>query len=533
MFCCSYVSWMSNKKDRDFKMEIKKIFNDKDLLLFSFFSFFFATATLILALIQFRNHQISLGIVSLLVSIAFDFVAIFVFFKWRITKREHEVEIKEISKYDTLTGLPNAYSFIDFITEKILEQKVKQNRSDLYLITISIERFKFINETFGYFNADNIIVSVKNELLGVMDEHDILGRLNNDEFGILTNKKKINIDKYVSELEDVFGREYNILNSDSGVFVSAKMGIAKVDFTELPAYDAEVAIKKSGMALEYSKKENVAAYLYNNTLENENNNIIRMEKDLRNAISNGEIDVFFQPKICLKTGKMVGAEALARWFSKSRNSFIRPDIFIDLAEDIGIIEDIGDFVLKRSASELHKWHDLGYKDLKVAVNVSTKQFTEKLPVFIKETINQTKLKPEDLEIEVTESALVNDKNNGIDLLQKINNSGVVIAIDDFGTGYSSLSYLVEFPLDVVKIDKSFIDKILEKDETLNKKGKAVISTFIHLSHKIGCKVVAEGVEQKEQADFLKAEGCDYIQGYYYSKPLNSEDIVKYIENKNG
>ena len=509
----------------------KLLFKDKDLLIFSIFSIAFAVIMEYLAYQQYYSELKSLSLLTCIGGVGFIFVAIYSLLKLKELRQRHNKEIDRANRYDTLTGIPNIYSFLDEINNKIEYIKKSEYNETLYFLNIGINRFKFVNETFGYNYADQIIIKIKKEIEKNITNNDYLGKLNGDEFGILTTCNKNELINLINKLDKIFNKEYQSSIEDSGVFISARIGITTYDKSN-PQDEPQQIIKKSSIALEYAKKESMFYKIYDKTLEREANKIMKLERDLRKAIEKNEIDVFFQPKVSLKDGSIIGAEALARWYSKERNEYVRPDIFIKMAEEINMIESIGQHIFKQSAIELKKWHNLGFTNLKVAVNVSTHQFNKELPIEIDKIIKELKLKPEDLELEVTESAIISDKHSGTNLLRKVQETGITIAIDDFGTGYSSLAYLVEFPLDIIKIDKSFIDKLNDPDPKMIEKGQSVISTIIHLSHSLGCKVVAEGVEDENQKNFLKTKNCDYIQGYYYSKPLNKKDFIEYLNKKN-
>lgn len=512
-------------------------FRDSDLLSFSIFSMLFSIGLGYYSIkFYFSENDNFLMSILGLSSLGFLFASVFVLSKWKKTKDIHINELEQNKKNDYLTKIPNGIYFSELLRkaiEKLKEDNDKNNDDkNLYLLIIGLDRFSFIADTFGYTFSNEVLVKVKDELKTVISDNDCIGRLTGDEFGIFTYKRKEEILPFIKEITSLFGKNYEINKKESELFINARIGISSYSsFNE--QQDEELLIHKAKVALESAKKEyNCSFKIHNQTLEREKNEDLELEKDLRKSIINKELFVVFQPKINAKTMKVEGAEALVRWFSKKRNSIITPDVFIPIAEEIGFISNIGEFVLEQSLIELNKWHKLGYKDLKVAVNISTKQFTNNLPNKIMESLKRNEVSSEFLELEVTESALVSDKHNGTELLYKIKELGVSIAIDDFGTGYSSLSYLINFPLDVVKIDKSFVDKIIDKDSKIQQKGSAVVSTVIHLAHKIDCKVVAEGVETKEQVDALLAESCDIMQGYYYSKPLNEKEFVEFIKKFN-
>ncbi len=505
----------------------KKEKKGSELIIYTLFTATFASVTGMFAYDAYASDNLPLASVLLLNSLAVAFSFAYSTAKQFLTKKEHNQEVKDANKHDSLTNLPNAFEFRNMINSKLSGLKSEGDHNlRAYYITIGLDKFKMINDIFGYKFADEVMVMVSEELRRAVDEDDILGRLQGDEFGIVTFQREEDFSGYIVRINDCFHKLYKGRKETGEVFVSAKMGISawgkKMDDS------LGDIMKKSSSALVAAKSNNMKFKFYNHLLEKESKDLLDLENDLRDAVANNEIEVFFQPKTNCD-GKVLSAEALARWHSKRTNGFIRPDIFIKAAEDIGLINELGFQIMEKSIQEVKGWNKSGYDDIVVAINVSTKQFTSDLPKQITKLLQAYNVNPKNVEIEITESALVNDKATSIDLLEKIKDTGVSIAIDDFGTGYSSLSYLVDFPLDVVKIDKSFCDKLREPQKEVKLKGEAVISTVIHLSHKLNCKVVAEGVEDKEQLNFLRQEKCDLIQGYYFSPPLNKDKFFAYLK----
>ena len=513
-------------------------FKDIDLLSFSIFSLIFSFGLAYFSIHFFLNSEIMVFPILLgLSSLGFLFTSFFVLSKWKKVKDFHIKELEKKQRNDLVTQIPSSTFFEIELKKSILAHKLNSennnnNDEDLYLLIINVDRFSFMNDTFGYNFGDQVLVRIKDELSSVLDETDIIGKLSSSEFGIITLKRNDELLSFVKNISSLFGKNFKISNTENDVFLNIIIGVSSYSgMSDNP--DHNLLLHKSKVALNAAKKEyNCRFKIHNQTLEPNTKKDLSLEKDLRNSIINKELFVVFQPKVDLKSNKVIGSEALVRWFSKSRNTLIRPDIFIPIAEDIGFISEIGNFVLNESLKELNIWHSKGLTDLKVAVNVSTKQFNLNLPALIGEYIENHKINPKMLELEVTESAVVSDHIQGLNILHKFKELGVSIAIDDFGTGYSSLSYLITFPLDVVKIDKSFIDKLIDKDETTKLKGSAVVSAVIHLAHKIDCIVVAEGVEHLEQIDNLMKENCDIIQGYYYSEPLNKDKFIDFVINFN-
>lgn len=291
--------------------------------------------------------------------------------------------------------------------------------------------------------------------------------------------------------------------------------------------DSEVLIKNADEALFRVKEKGKAHYqFYRTDMNSETTNIVLLETHLRKAIEKDELKLFYQPQVDLQTSKARSFEALLRWNNPVFGS-ISPDLFIPLAEDTGLIIPIGHWVIESACKQIREWNLMGYKDVRVAINISPKQFQQhQLVETICFMVEKYKIHSSSLEIEITEGAMNNTKET-IPLLKKLKEIGIKISIDDFGTGYSSLNYLKEFPIDILKIDRSFIREIL-----VDEKVAAITTTIIHLGKSLGLEVIAEGVESSSQVEFLLKAQCHKIQGYYYSQPIPAKEIEEnYLENK--
>lgn len=460
---------------------------------------------------------------------SFFLVIIVVYFIYCIISDNltHKENLEEAFKFDGLTKLPNENYFKTLVENKIQKHLKEKETESLYLMNIGFNRFSELKDGLTNDFINNLIISKTNDLIEILsEEDDELSRSGEGSFYLITTRDKTSLLPFLKEIKDCLNGFYSDEKTTEEVFTEINIGVA--EFTREKNQDFNSLLKEATTAYRFLNDKKEFYKVFNKSLEESSQQNLELEILLRDAVFNEEIMVNFQPKIG-RDGKIKSAEALARWYSKEKEQFVRPDIFIEMAENMGLIEEVGKHIMELSIKELKKWHKKGYTDMKIAVNVSPKQFNRELPIYIKELLKKYHLDPKYLEVEVTEGALVTDKNAGMDLLNKIKNTGVRIAIDDFGTGYSSLSYLTDFPLDVVKIDKSFVDKILSKESDVKNKGEAIISTVINLSHKIGCDVVAEGVEEQEQLDFLNGENCDLIQGYFYSKPLNKKEFGLFLE----
>lgn len=439
-----------------------------------------------------------------------------------ISEQAKNVEmIKFMVYHDQLTGLRNRRALIDDLNVAI-HQMVKENEV-FSLISIDLDRFKHLNDTLGHLVGDEILKGVAQRLLAYRDENCIVYRQGGDEFNLLvlhTDRKQTN--QLVQELTQRFSKSF-YFNSQE-YFISPSIGISMFPHD---GKDAETLIKNADEAL-YRVKERGRAHFqfYRSDMNAAITNIVALETHLRKAIDNQEFSLFFQPQISLISGEIKSYEALLRWHNAELGA-ISPGFFIPLAEDTGLMIPIGNWVIEKACEQIREWNQQGFCDFRIAVNISPKQFQQpNLVRFISDTLEKYQVEPSSLEIEITESAM-QDTSEAIPLLRKIKDLGVVISVDDFGTGYSSLSYLKNFPIDVLKIDQSFI-----RDLFKNEKDAAITSSIIHLGQSLGMEVVAEGVETKQQVEFLTKANCHKAQGYYYAKPVPPREVQLHYLTKN-
>ncbi|KLT19986.1 diguanylate cyclase [Neobacillus vireti] len=424
--------------------------------------------------------------------------------------------IRFMAFHDQLTGLLNRKALHEHLNEHIFSPSYKTN--EFALITIDLDRFKFLNDTLGHLAGDQILRRVSERLLRFQNEHCFVYRVGGDEFNILllnSGSKKANI--FVRKVFSAFSQSF-YLNSQE-YFISPSIGISMYPND---GKDAEMLIKNADEALYRVKERGKAHYQFYRTEMNSSvfTNVVTLETHLRKAIDKAELSLYYQPQVNTETGEVKNFEALLRW--KDREfGHISPSIFIPLAEDTGLIISIGYWVIENACRQIKSWNDNGYDDIHVAINISPKQFQHpNLVQFIQSMIKKYDIQASSLGIEITEGAM-NDTKETIPILKKVKELGISISVDDFGTGYSSLNYIKQFPIDVLKIDQSFIRDIL-----LDEKDAAITSTIIHLGKSLGLEVVAEGVENQKQVEFLSNAECYKIQGFYYSKPLPGDEIEK-------
>ncbi|WP_233522722.1 sensor domain-containing protein [Peribacillus glennii] len=424
-------------------------------------------------------------------------------------KIKYDQQLEKLAFYDPLTELPNRKLFEDRVGQ--LLNFLHNEQREFAVVYLDLDRFKFINNSLGRQNGDEFLKLVATRLKKNMEKTDTLSRMAGDEFTILLPdatkeeaiKTAINVNEAITEPFQIAG---NLIT------VSASIGIAlgtdsKVTVDEI--------IRNAETAMRYTKKFKKNIYtLYSEELDAKASYRLSIENDLKVAIQNDELELFYQPIIDLNTNQLKAMEALIRW-NHREHGLISPNDFIPIAEESGQIIEIGSWVLKTACRQNKKWQDSGILPFKVAVNVSTKQLQHYNFIHsVAKTLEEEMLEPKWLELEVTESILHEDVEFIKENLLRLKELGVCLSIDDFGTGYTSLNYLREYPFDKIKIDRSFIDDI---NRDLN--GKRITSAVISLAHSLNMNVVAEGIENETQLNYLSDERCDEGQGYFFNRPL--------------
>ena len=429
-------------------------------------------------------------------------------------------QLRHQAYHDTLTGLANRLLFKDRLEQTILHSK--RNNRKFALLFIDLDQFKKINDSLGHDVGDRVLIEFAQRLIKSLREEDSLARLGGDEFTVIlkdvqNTKRIVNV---ATKIIDVMKESITVLSNDLHISCSIGISIYPDDATS-----QEHLIKYADAAMYKAKDEGRNNYqFYSSEMTLLAYERVIMENSLRIAIKEEQFIVHFQPQFEANSKKIVGMEALVRWHHP-KIGLIFPNKFITIAEETGLIVEIDKIVMQKAMKQFSKWYKNGFNPGILALNLSMKQLNKK--TFIKElldTMQENNFDSKWLELEVTESQVMNNPDISIEKLNTIHNLGIEIAIDDFGTGYSSLSYLKKLPLDKLKIDKSFIDDIPECEDDI-----AITKAIIALAHSLGLKLIAEGVETKEQLSFLIQNGCEHIQGYYFSKPISSTDITKLLE----
>ena len=429
--------------------------------------------------------------------------------------------IEHLTHHDPLTNLPNRFSLMGRLTHAL--EQAKLSNSHLAVMFIDLDRFKKINDSLGHQIGDLLLSHVALRLLESVRNTDIVSRLGGDEFvvvlpqiqsGIAVINILNNIRNILSQTYSIDGHELHITPS-IGISVFPHDGSTIKELmqnADLAMYDAK---SKGRNNYQFFKKEM-------NSVAQEKHSI---ESDLRTAIDREEFVLHYQPQIDMTTGKVVGVEALVRWQHPFRG-LVQPDMFIAVAEDTGLILPIGDWVLKTACRQSTSWTSDGLPPIRMAVNLSAQQFRQdNLPSLVADIIAETGIAPHLLELEITESDAMKNSEETILHLRHFKEMGVELAIDDYGTGYSSLGYLKLYPVNRLKIDRSFI-----KDIETSSDDSAIAAATIALAHALGKKVVAEGVETAGQLNFLREQKCDIVQGYYYSRPLPAAELAEFVRN---
>lgn len=430
--------------------------------------------------------------------------------------KEQQKKIHNLAYYDSITGLFNRVMLSKIIDEKI--QKASKNAGKFSMIFMDLDNFKFVNDSFGHPVGDKLLIEVANRLKEVENDKIISFRLGGDEFIVLVDEieNKDEVEHLLKYLVKILGSPIVIegnmfhITYSSGIVLYPENGC---NFNEL--------LKNADIAMYKSKKSGKGT----NSFYNEEMGVAAVEKakleaDLHKAIHNNEFKLYFQPIVDIAMGKIKGCEALIRWVHPQKG-MISPEKFISIAEENGTILEIGKWVFQSACEYVKRMHDLGYTDFYVSVNISTHQLLQKeFTDFVINTIKRVGISPEFILIEITETVLIESMDLAIRKLKKLRKNNIRIALDDFGCGYSSLTYLKMLPINIVKIDRSFILDIESADDTKN-----MTNIIILLAKQLGLNVIAEGVELEHQLEYLKKHGCDMFQGYLISKPVPEEKII--------
>ncbi len=468
---------------------------------------------------------------------------------------ENKEKISHLLYHDLLTNLPNQLSLRENFERLIAPHKnqsnnlssdgenpsLSENSKDfcgICLIILSFERFSRINDHLGYEGGNQLLKEAVDRIQATVGQPGAITRLNSNEFVIVltpsqlsnlpsnpsVNSLKDNSIQFSKILVDGFSSPF--FTHTQEIICPIILGIA---LYPLHGANLDQLLQCARKAKDSIKNQGGNLYqFYHPSLEkNTSVNVLDLERDLRHALERNEFVVYYQPQINAHTRQIVCAEALVRWDHPEKGR-ISPYIFIPIAEATGLIQGIGEWVLENSCEQLKSWHKLGLDSIRIAVNLSARQFNQiNLSEWLTDLFQRHQIDPNKIELELTESTLVDDIPRSIEQLHQLKSVGIKVAMDDFGTGYSSLSYLQQFPFDILKIDQCFIRKIDQ-----NPKNAAIAQAIITMAHQLNLRVVAEGVETTEELTFVHENNCDEIQGYFFSEPITSEEFTQLLQTKN-
>lgn len=425
---------------------------------------------------------------------------------------EKEV-LYNMARTDSLSGLANRNSLNEFL-ERLIPNSKRDNKEFAYLF-LDLDHFKSVNDSLGHNIGDELLQNLSKKVETILRPSDFIARVGGDEFVIIIQ----NYHNY-SELINIIQRIQNYISTpwliaNNPIYINCSIGVS---IFPKDGADAISLMKSSDIAMYEAKKLGRNQYhFFTESLNEKVQNIIQLTTDMKEALKNGEFELYYQPKIDINDSQIYGVEALIRWY-KPNHGMITPDNFIPLAEENNFIKILGEWIIDEALNQYLIWKEKGI-DLKISINISAKQISEKnFSVKLIEKLNNLKIPHEKIDLEITEYMFLDSKEFTNDNLRILRENKISISLDDFGTGYSSLSYLKKYPIDNLKIDKSFLDDFNSKE------GSIFLETIVKMAQTLNMKVIAEGVEEEKQLEYLKSIHCDQYQGYYFSKPLNAKGL---------
>lgn len=428
--------------------------------------------------------------------------------------RATEERMHQLANYDPLTRLPNRSLLGQLISQAMLEARRSQGHGAL--LALDLYRFTSINDTLGQDVGDELLRQVAGRLRSALRAEDVLARVGGDEFvaALLDIQKREHSAIVAEKLLSVLEAPFEI--ADHVLHVSASIGIAV--FPE-DGNDTQTVLQHADVAMKRVQKSGETGYLfYSPDMNQRAKEQLKLESELRAAPAGGELVLYYQPKVSLRSGKIVGSEALIRWRHPQRG-MVPPGQFIPMAEETGLILEIGSWALEAACRQIRIWLDAGLQVMPVAVNLSARQFDKQLPARVQAVLEKYQIDPRLIRLEITESLLVKGAENVIPIMNRLVAMGLALALDDFGTGYSSLSYLKKFPISTLKIDRSFVIGIPADENDC-----AIARAIVTMAQQLRQEIVAEGVETEAQMGFLRELGCDQLQGYLFSPPVSADDF---------
>ncbi|MGB5544984.1 MAG: EAL domain-containing protein [Polyangiales bacterium] len=440
--------------------------------------------------------------------------------RYAIERKRTELELVRLAQFDQLTGLPNRTLLRERVNRALA--RAMRSGSGVATLILDMDRFKEINDMLGHEVGDKLLIEAAKRIRGNVRDQDTVARLGGDEFAVVLEDvheaKEVLpvIERIVNSLRQVTNIDGHEVNTSSSI------GIAM--YPENGNNLSEL-LRAADLAMYQAKSAGRACYqFFADAMQEEAQSRRALEWALRRAVEANEFQLVYQPQICLRTGGVIGVEALIRWMHPTRG-LLTPYHFIGALEEFGLINEVGEWVLQTACEQIRQWHTMELQPMRMSVNVSAQQFEDPLLIDkVRSALAETNLSPEFLELELTESCLMSDPAQAGALLRDIRDVGVRIAIDDFGTGYSSLTYLNEFPLNALKIDKSFVQSVESND-----RGGPISNMIIGLGQNLGLEVIAEGVETEGQLQYMQEHGCDIAQGYLYARPESPADLTPWLQ----
>lgn len=437
-------------------------------------------------------------------------------------QKSAERKMEHMALHDALTGLPNSRKYRIFLKESLARPASAGRKTAVLLL--DIDRFKIINDSLGHRFGDELLREIAGRLKECMGTNQFVARQGGDEFMMLLENVTSNeIEDTANCLIQAVSKPFMLEGHE--LIVTPSLGISLYPDD---GYTVDTLIKSADTAMYRAKEQGRNTYcFYTGDMRETSTRAMMLENHLRRAMENKELVLYYQPQICLRTGKLIGAEALLRW-QHPHLGWIFPSEFIPIAEETGMIIPLGAWVLEEACMAARRWQKEGYGSFRISVNLSARQFRDqRLMDTVLDILKQSELEPEFLDLEITEGMAIHHLHDVACTLEALKKSGIHISIDDFGTGYSSLSYLKALPIHSIKIDKSFMRANEEGQEA----DWAIVSAVITMAHELGLTVIAEGVEIEEQRDILKAMDCDVIQGYLIARPLAMEEFEKWLHDQ--
>lgn len=442
----------------------------------------------------------------------------------RSDRREHRLaqeRIHYLANFDPLTALPNRMQFYERL-EQCLHDGVAGN---VVVFNINLQRFKDVNDHLGNAVGDTLLIEVGQRLRAVLQDDDVLARLGADEFAIFLQRSasENEITQLAATILDVFSTPFSLSRYEWRIKANVGISIYPAD-----ADGSHMLCTNAAIALHHAQQQVGSSYqFYQPQMRAKLKDKVALLRSLEVALDNQEFQLHYQPQVACADGRLVGVEALLRWHHPEKG-LISPADFIPLAEESGLIVPIGAWVLRESCSQLQRWREQRALDIRIAVNFSAFQFRQRnLTEMVANMLSQFDLPANRLEVEITETALMQDTGSALQALNDLHDLGVSIALDDFGTGYSSLSYLKQFPVDMLKIDRAFVSDLPGDNDDV-----AIVHAIIAIAEKLQMEVIAEGVETREQQDFLRKAGCGLLQGYFIKRPIPADELLRFAQHLN-